>query len=304
MRWFIFLMIGMLHAATISKDGFPKPFDKAPVFEGNSKKFWLIYHAETSDKSGSEFLNEVVRRPDFKTLLDKYQFAVVLRDKQNKLSDWLSACASSLDAGQMPHFLVLTPNGRPVLGIKKDSVESADFRRSLQEVLVMAKTRPEDIEKAAFEVVNANGGREAWRIATNQPDLSDPAMKEWGTGSASIHPLSVQARLKGSGSNFELQLDFAIEPGFHINSATPNQDWLIKTSVAGGPGIRILEAKWPKGHDLILEFTEEPVSVYEGQFSVFVRGDYEPGSVPLFTIDFQACSESECLPPQSMELHF
>jgi hypothetical protein len=298
-------MLGLLHAAPISKDGFPKPFDKALEFhQSDSQQFWLVYHSESADKSGRDFLASVVNHPDFKGLLKKYQFAAVIQDENRPLSDWLAACALSLEAGSMPHFLVLTPNGRPVLGLTKDSAKTPDFRRALEEVVTMAKVKPQDIEKAASEVVEANGGKSAWLLATKKPDKSNPSMKEWGTGSAETHPLSVQARLKGLDTNYELQLDFSIESGFHINSATPNQDWLIPTSVTGAAGIRIQNITWPKGHDLTFEFSDEPVSVYEGQFTIFVTGDYEKEAVPAFTIRFQACSESECLPPQSMELHF
>lgn len=107
----------------------------------------------------------------------------------------------------------------------------------------------------------------------------------------------------GGAQNFEIRLK--IDPGWHVNSGKPVQDYLRATRVVAAPD-RTLTLRYPDGKLMRLGFSELPLSVYEG--TVVLRGtvgagreNAVSGAVPL-TLEVQACSDTVCLAPEQAVL--
>ncbi|MCR4417823.1 MAG: protein-disulfide reductase DsbD [Ignavibacteria bacterium] len=107
-----------------------------------------------------------------------------------------------------------------------------------------------------------------------------------------------------SGENLYLILKVKIDPEWHINSNKPNEDYLIpsEVSINSDEGFLISQKIFPKAKELKFDFSDVPVSVFEGEFEIplIVRipenlkeGNYK------FEIEFsyQACNNQTCLPP-------
>ena len=112
------------------------------------------------------------------------------------------------------------------------------------------------------------------------------------------------------GETFSIDLDIIINSGWHINSNKPNDDFLIRSEItANGKGIVLSGVKYPQAHNLKLAFSEEPVSVYEK--TVIAKLNFKANkNIPigiqkvLVTLDYQACNDVSCMPPNSTATEF
>lgn len=109
------------------------------------------------------------------------------------------------------------------------------------------------------------------------------------------------------GNSYTAALIIDISSGWHINTDSPYQDWLIPAEIQFDPvdGITVSSLSYPKGHDVFLG--EEKMSVFSKKTIVFfdlsVDGSLAPGdySLPLhFT--YQPCDDRECRAPQTIDL--
>ena len=137
---------------------------------------------------------------------------------------------------------------------------------------------------------------------TARPERQVPATDQKGPVTAS---LTASPSADGAG---EVQVVIQIQPGWHINSHEPVQDYLIPTSVSvSGPGITAGEASYPRGKLVKLGFSQESVSVYEGEVRLnipFERSNAADQSSTRVTVhlSYQPCDDTTCLAPASMEL--
>ncbi len=111
-----------------------------------------------------------------------------------------------------------------------------------------------------------------------------------------------------SGMDLKIALRVEILGTWHINSNVPAEDFLVATNVdiPYESSFSFSEFKYPEALSLFLEFSERPVSVFEGE--IFIGGvipipeDIALGknTIPLqFT--YQACNDQSCLPPKTIE---
>lgn len=110
------------------------------------------------------------------------------------------------------------------------------------------------------------------------------------------------------GSEFKVALKVIIDEPWHINSDKPYDDFLIPSDIAigGFEGILLKQTAYPKANDITLSFSEEPLSVWEGEVYMgallTTSEQLQPGSYKLIVIlNYQACDNSTCLAPSSVE---
>jgi hypothetical protein len=103
---------------------------------------------------------------------------------------------------------------------------------------------------------------------------------------------------------FEIAVVVRIMAGFHMNANKVSLDYLIPTTLAAAlpAGFKEIETTYPEGKTLKLAFSDTPLSVYTGSFTVRVKlsagSDAALGRQTLpFSLRYQACNETSCLPP-------
>ncbi|MGE5401341.1 MAG: protein-disulfide reductase DsbD [Ignavibacteriales bacterium] len=113
------------------------------------------------------------------------------------------------------------------------------------------------------------------------------------------------------GSKVKAAFKIKIEDTWHINSNKPKDEYLIPSSVQldslkNPSGALLASVSYPAAKDLKLEFSDNPVSVFEGD--VTVTGEIEipentaPGSYPVkVLLNYQSCNNSTCLAPDVAE---
>lgn len=106
------------------------------------------------------------------------------------------------------------------------------------------------------------------------------------------------------GGAFEVTLDVGIMAGFHMNAHKPSENYLIPTTLTAKlpAGFKELETTYPPGIEKKLSFTDKPLLVYTGKFTVRAKfvaaANARVGKVKLpFTLQYQACNDAVCLPP-------
>jgi uncharacterized protein YyaL (SSP411 family) len=125
------------------------------------------------------------------------------------------------------------------------------------------------------------------------------------------HPVKLTAAaskaIVGQGDEFEIAIELEVAEGWHINSHSPRQGFLVPTSLdtTDEAPVTLGEIAYPAGHDI--DLAGESLSVYDGvvRFSIpaKVAADSVPGEGPLtFTLRFQACDDKSCLAPEQLAL--
>jgi len=106
-----------------------------------------------------------------------------------------------------------------------------------------------------------------------------------------------------------LRLAFELAPGWHINSATPLQDYLRPTRVSLYRGEESVSIRgvFPEPEITRLGFQPEPLSVYTGSFEIEInrrssQACEDQASGQKLSVQLQACTDRICLAPET--LHF
>ena len=110
------------------------------------------------------------------------------------------------------------------------------------------------------------------------------------------------------GESYDAAVVATIQPEWHINSASPYQDWLIPAFVAFDT-TKVLTPHsviYPRGRNARL--LGETMSLYDRRavvrFTVDVQGEANPGEHNLpVRFTFQPCNDETCLPPETVELN-
>jgi thiol:disulfide interchange protein DsbD len=119
-------------------------------------------------------------------------------------------------------------------------------------------------------------------------------------------PDPVTARLRGG--NTEAVVELTIAPGWHVNAHTPRDEFLVPTTleIEPPPGQKAAEVSWPEPVERTLAISPgKALLLYEGQvrLSAALSGTAAAGAPPLRArLRFQACNDSTCLPPKTVEL--
>lgn len=128
--------------------------------------------------------------------------------------------------------------------------------------------------------------------------------------SVTMSPVPVTTIRRGTAGNVELQ--FRINSGFHINSNTPKSEFLIPTTLKLDAPTDIVVGKitYPPGEETSFPFApDEKLSVYGGDFTlaVVVRplAHVIPGKYAFHgNLKYQACDKAACYPPKTLPVSF
>jgi thiol:disulfide interchange protein DsbD len=105
----------------------------------------------------------------------------------------------------------------------------------------------------------------------------------------------------------EARLTFHVPAPWHVNAHKPNEDFLVPTVLTLVPasGVTAGAPAYPKAIQAKLSFSETPLAVYQGDFTISVplsaAATAAPGAHALHgTLRFQSCNDQVCLPPATI----
>ena len=107
-----------------------------------------------------------------------------------------------------------------------------------------------------------------------------------------------------TGKSSPVALHFRIEPGFHINSHAPKDEFLIPTvlSIPDGSGVRLESATYPPGAEFVLPADPDTkLSVYTTELTIQAKLVAEAGDhLVKAKLRYQACDKTACMPPKTI----
>ena len=104
------------------------------------------------------------------------------------------------------------------------------------------------------------------------------------------------------------KIDVSITAGYHINSNAPHEAYLIPLRLTWTPAPLAVETvTFPKARDEKYQFSEEPLSVFTGNFEIATKfkvpADALSGpSILAGKLRYQACNNTMCFPPKTLEI--
>jgi cytochrome c biogenesis protein CcdA len=110
-----------------------------------------------------------------------------------------------------------------------------------------------------------------------------------------------------AGAPFRLAVVADVKAGWHVNSHTPKEDFLIPTEIRIKPvtGLAFSPVKYPKHKETKFSFSDQPLAVYEGRTVFLVPGTVDAKAAPgprtlTAVISYQPCNDNQCLPPAEL----
>lgn len=110
------------------------------------------------------------------------------------------------------------------------------------------------------------------------------------------------------GASAEAKIAVSIQPGFHVNSNTPDEAYLIPLKLTWTPGTLVPgEVVFPKPQMEKYEFSDKPLSVFTGDFDLTARFKVPAGAsqgpgIMLGKLRYQACNSNSCFPPKTVDV--
>ena len=104
------------------------------------------------------------------------------------------------------------------------------------------------------------------------------------------------------------KLNVQLRNGYHVNSNTPAEEYLIPLRLTWTPTpLERPEVSYPKPHSEKYDFSDKPLSVFTGDFDLQTKF-HVPATASIGMqmitgkLRFQACSNKECFPPKTVEI--
>jgi thiol:disulfide interchange protein DsbD len=110
------------------------------------------------------------------------------------------------------------------------------------------------------------------------------------------------------GSTVAVRVPFELREGYHVNSHTPSDKYLIPLQLTWEPGLLAATAvTFPKPTMEKYAFSEIPLSVFSGTFVLTTNFKVAPTAPPGPTavngkLRYQACNNRECLAPRVLDV--
>lgn len=131
----------------------------------------------------------------------------------------------------------------------------------------------------------------------------------WAQGSSYLTAEAPQKLVAKRGTAVEAKIAVSVQPGFHVNSNTPSDAYLIplKLTWAAGGALEPGAVVFPKPQMEKYEFSEKPLSVFTGDFNLTAKFKVPEGAaagpgIMLGKLRYQACNNNSCFPPKSAEV--
>jgi thiol:disulfide interchange protein DsbD len=133
----------------------------------------------------------------------------------------------------------------------------------------------------------------------------------WPAAAQISQVLSVKAPPKAvapRGQSFTVPVEIVLTAGYHVNSHAPADDFLIPLRLSWDETfLKVEEVIYPKPESRKYPFSEKPIQVYTGDFTIQTRFHAPTQAAPGMKVvtgklRYQACNDKMCLPPRVAEI--
>ncbi len=133
-----------------------------------------------------------------------------------------------------------------------------------------------------------------------------PCLFAQGSAILSVAPPQKIVARRGAGAQARIAVQ--LQPGFHVNSNTPSEEYLIPLKLTWLPGaLQAAGTTYPKPRMEKYQFSAKPLSVFTGNFDL-VTAFQVPATAPrgpgvlVGKLRYRACNQNACFPPKTAEV--
>ena len=129
-----------------------------------------------------------------------------------------------------------------------------------------------------------------------------------GAAQLSVQPLPRVTAKRGE--TMSVTVKAALADGLHCNSNAPNDPYLIPLKLTwDAKPLTASLIEYPKAKSEKSEFSEKPLSVFEGAFDIVTKfavpTTAPPGmGIAAGKLKYQACNSKMCFPPKTVNVQF
>jgi DsbC/DsbD-like thiol-disulfide interchange protein len=130
----------------------------------------------------------------------------------------------------------------------------------------------------------------------------------WAQTSGVVSAVTPPRTAAKRGGPMEARVTVQLRNGYHVNSNTPAEDYLIplRLTWTAAP-FEVAETVYPKPKMEKYSFSSKPLSVFTGDFDILTRLKVPAGAAPgpgvlVGRLRYQACNVNSCLPPKTIEV--
>jgi hypothetical protein len=111
-----------------------------------------------------------------------------------------------------------------------------------------------------------------------------------------------------AGTTIESKLPLELRTGYHVNSNTPSDAYLIPLKLTWNDGpVTASAVVFPKPSMEKYSFSEKPLSVFSGRFEITTKFSVPAGAAlgPITIpgkLRYQACNDRMCLAPKTVDV--
>jgi hypothetical protein len=105
----------------------------------------------------------------------------------------------------------------------------------------------------------------------------------------------------------QVRIPISVDAGFHVNSNTPAEEYLIPLKLVWNPGGGLIggDVVYPKA--TMEKFDFGTLSIFSGNFDLVVKFQVAPDApagpgVKVGKLRYQACDNKACYPPKTVEV--
>ncbi len=105
-----------------------------------------------------------------------------------------------------------------------------------------------------------------------------------------------------------VKIPVQLRNGYHVNSNTPSDDYLIPLKLTWTPApLEVESVVYPAAKNEKYSFSQKPLSVFSGDFEIVTKFKAPAGAnlgmqVISGKLRYQACTDKECFPPKTVEV--
>lgn len=109
-------------------------------------------------------------------------------------------------------------------------------------------------------------------------------------------------------STTAVKIAVQLRNGYHVNSNTPSDEYLIPLKLTWIPApLEVEGVSYPAPKKEKYSFSEKPLSVFSGDFEIVTRFKAPVGAnagmqVISGKLRYQACTDKECFPPKTVDV--
>ncbi len=132
----------------------------------------------------------------------------------------------------------------------------------------------------------------------------------WAQTSGNYLTVGQMPRISGKpNAAVEARIACTVQPGYHVNSNTPAEEYLIPLKLTWAPAgsIEAGAVTYPKPELEKYPFAEKPLSVFTGRFEVIAHfkiaatATAGPGMI-AGKLRYQACNDRACFQPKTVDI--